>query len=71
MPRISLAGIEEAVGAAQTAGGERLQKAARGFVVPDSFTHGASGPRGRWILQGFCAGRLSERDTFGVPYGQL
>lgn len=63
--------LEEAVGAAQTVGDDRLQKASRGYVVPDSFTHGTSDQRQRWFLKGFRTGRLSDGDTFGMPYGQL
>ena len=34
-------------------GDDRLQKRARGYVVPDSFTHGTSKQRQHWFLQGF------------------
>lgn len=37
--------IEEAMNAASAVGDDRLQKASRGEVVPDSFTHGSSAQR--------------------------
>ncbi len=63
--------IEEAIGAAAIVGDDRLQSATRGRVVPDSFTHGTSEQRTRWFLKGFQTGKLSEGDTFEIPYGVL
>lgn len=37
--------IDEAMNAASAVGDDRLQKASRGEVVPDSFTHGTSAQR--------------------------
>jgi predicted metalloprotease len=61
--------LDEALNAASAVGDDRIQKSARGFVVPDSFTHGTSEQRKRWFLKGFRTGDLSEGDTFGE--GQL
>ena len=58
--------IDEALNAASAVGDDRIQKAARGYVVPDSFTHGTSEQRKRWFYKGFTAGNLDEGDTFGV-----
>lgn len=63
--------IEEAINAAETVGDDRLQKATRGYVVPDSFTHGTAEQRRRWFMKGFQTGQLSEGNAFEVPYGQL
>jgi len=63
--------IESAINAAEIVGDDRLQKSAQGYVVPDSFTHGTAEQRRRWFLRGFRSGRLSEGDTFSVPYSQL
>ncbi len=63
--------IDEALGAAAIVGDDRLQKATRGRVVPDSFTHGTSEQRTRWFLKGFQTGKLADGDTFQIPYGQL
>ena len=41
--------IEQAIGAAQAIGDDRLQRKTQGQVVPDSFTHGSSAQRVRWL----------------------
>jgi uncharacterized protein len=55
---------EEAMNAASAIGDDRLQKQARGYVVPDSFTHGTSEQRMRWFNKGFKSGDLNQGDTF-------
>jgi predicted metalloprotease len=44
--------FDEAMNAASAIGDDRLQKQARGYVVPDSFTHGTSAQRQRWFRKG-------------------
>tara|TARA_R110000868_G_scaffold326917_2_gene587917 strand:+ start:3377 stop:4246 length:870 start_codon:yes stop_codon:yes gene_type:complete len=56
--------IEEALNAANAIGDDRLQKQARGQVVPDSFTHGTSEQRVRWFKTGFDGGDIGRCDTF-------
>jgi len=56
--------IEQALTAASAVGDDRLQKAARGYVTPDSFTHGSSADRMKWFQRGFQGGQLSSCDTF-------
>jgi predicted metalloprotease len=56
--------IEEALNAANAIGDDRLQKQARGQVVPDSFTHGTSEQRVRWFKTGFDSGDVGRCDTF-------
>ncbi|KFX71579.1 metallopeptidase [Pseudomonas taeanensis MS-3] len=56
--------LEEALNAANAIGDDRLQKQARGQVVPDSFTHGTSAQRVRWFKAGFEQGQVSRCDTF-------
>ena len=64
--------IEEALGAAQAVGDDRLQQQGRGYVVPDSFTHGRSEQRARWFRLGFDTGDLSRMmDTFKMDYNSL
>ena len=58
-------------GAAAAVGDDRLQKQARGYVVPDSFTHGTSEQRARWFRRGLETGDLRQGDTFNVPYENL
>ncbi|MEQ1663368.1 MAG: neutral zinc metallopeptidase [Thiobacillus sp.] len=55
---------EEALAAAAGVGDDRLQKQARGYVVPESFTHGSSEQRMRWFNQGMQSGNPSQCDTF-------
>lgn len=57
---------EEAMNAASAIGDDRLQKQARGYVVPDSFTHGTSEQRQRWFNKGFKTGNLEQGDTFNT-----
>lgn len=56
--------LEEALNAASAIGDDRLQKQARGQVVPDAFTHGTSQQRVRWFSTGFETGQPSRCDTF-------
>ena len=57
--------IEGALNAATAIGDDRLQQRARGYVVPDSFTHGTSAQRVKWFQLGFQQGRIEVCDTFG------
>jgi predicted metalloprotease len=64
--------IESALNAAFQIGDDRLQKQARGYVVPDSFTHGTSKQRMRWFQEGFKTGDVSRaRLLFDLPYNEL
>ena len=56
--------LEEALGAAEAVGDDRLQQRAGGGVNPDSFTHGTSEQRADWFAQGDEAGEPSACDTF-------
>jgi len=58
--------IEEAMRAASAVGDDRLQRSSRGYVVPDSFTHGTSEQRVRWFRRGYETGDLSQGDTFNA-----
>lgn len=58
--------IEEALNAASAIGDDRLQQQARGYVTPDSFTHGSAEQRVRWFRRGFASGQLDACDTFAV-----
>lgn len=56
--------IEEAIGAAQAIGDDRLQRQSQGTIVPDSFTHGSSAQRVRWLTTGLKSGQVQACDTF-------
>ena len=55
--------IKEALNAANAIGDDTLQKQARGYVVPDSFTHGTSKQRMSWFMQGYKSGKLNACNT--------
>ena len=64
--------VRSALHAAFEIGDDRLQMEARGYVVPDSFTHGTSKQRIRWFQQGFKTGNVEQaRQLFDLPYNQL
>jgi predicted metalloprotease len=56
--------IEEALNAASAVGDDRLQEQARGYVTPDSFTHGSSAQRVKWFKRGFERGDVASCNTF-------
>jgi predicted metalloprotease len=53
--------VEEGLAAAAAIGDDRLTK---GRVSPDSFTHGTSEQRARWLRQGLSSGDVNSCDTF-------
>ncbi|MGH9253017.1 MAG: KPN_02809 family neutral zinc metallopeptidase [Vicinamibacterales bacterium] len=55
---------EEGLRAAAAIGDDRLQRQTQGHVVPESFTHGSSEQRARWLRRGLDSGRLEACDTF-------
>ncbi len=58
--------LEEAMRAAAAIGDDRLQMQARGYVVPESFTHGTSEQRVRWLRRGLQTGDINQGDTFSA-----
>jgi uncharacterized protein len=58
--------IEEGLTAASAIGDDRLQQQSRGYVTPDSFTHGSSAQRVRWFKIGLQQGDLKSCDTFAA-----
>lgn len=64
--------VDSALNAAFEIGDDRLQRKARGRVVPDSFTHGTSRQRQRWFSDGFKTGDVRRAaQLFELPYGEL
>ena len=63
--------LEEAINAAQKIGDDYLQKNARGYATPESFTHGTSQQRMRWLKKGLSTGDMKLGDTFSPAYNSL
>lgn len=63
--------IDEGLAVASKIGDDYLQKKAYGYTVPDSFNHGTSAQRSRWLKKGISSGDPSLGDTFSVPYNNL
>lgn len=60
-PLLNEGDVEEGLAAAAAIGDDRLTK---GRVSPESFTHGTSEQRARWLRQGISSGTLNACDTF-------
>jgi predicted metalloprotease len=58
--------VDEGLQAASAVGDDRLQMRARGYVVPESFTHGSSAQRARWFRRGLDQGTIGACDTFNA-----
>jgi predicted metalloprotease len=56
--------VEKAVKTAEAIGDDRLQRAAGGRVVPDSFTHGSAAQRVQWLQRGLQGGRVEACNAF-------
>jgi hypothetical protein len=57
---------EEGLGAAAAVGDDNIQKATRGYVSPESFTHGSAAQRVRWFRRGLDTGDLKACDAFAA-----
>jgi hypothetical protein len=55
---------EEGLRAAAAIGDDRLQRQSQGTVVPESFTHGSSEDRVRWLRRGMDSGNMDACNTF-------
>ena len=62
--------LMEAIDCAQKIGDNYLQKKSQGYVQPESFTHGTSAQRMKWLKLGIQTGNMNTT-TFGVPESQL
>lgn len=56
--------IEEALNAASSIGDDRLQSQAKGYIVPETFTHGSSAQRVSWFKRGIQTGEPTQCNTF-------
>lgn len=55
--------IASALRAASAVGDDRLQRAARGYAIPETFTHGTSAERMDWFRRGLNSGRIADCNT--------
>ncbi|MDE6536328.1 MAG: neutral zinc metallopeptidase [Muribaculaceae bacterium] len=63
--------IQNAIDAASKIGDDYLQKKAYGREIPDSFNHGRSEQRVRWLSKGIKTGDVSQGDSFSPAYDSL
>ena len=63
--------VENAVEAASKIGDDYLQRKAYGREMPDSFNHGRSEQRVRWLTKGLSTGNPLGGDTFSPAYSAL
>jgi predicted metalloprotease len=56
--------VEEGLRAAAAIGDDRIQRQSQGYTAPESWTHGSSEMRVRWLRKGLEAGDPSACDTF-------
>jgi len=57
--------VEEGLSAAEAIGDDRLARQAGRRIAPESFTHGSSEERRRWLARGLESGDPDGCDTFG------
>jgi len=58
--------VQEGLTAAAAIGDDTLQRQAQGRVMPESFTHGSSEQRQRWLQKGLSTGDPAACDTFSA-----
>jgi len=63
--------LEEGLEIAARIGDDYLQKQAQGYAVPETFNHGTSAQRARWLKKGFSTGDINKGDTFNLKYNNL
>jgi hypothetical protein len=63
--------IEEGLNAASKIGDDYLQKQAYGYSQPETFNHGRSDQRVKWLKLGASTGDVSRGDTFSPSYSAL
>ena len=63
--------IEEALNVASKIGDDYLQRKAYGREMPESFNHGRSAQRVKWLRAGIETGNSLGGDTYSLPYASL
>ncbi len=61
--------FEKGLRAASAIGDDRLQRISQGYVQPESWTHGSSEQRVKWLRRGLETGNPAACDTFGSATG--
>ena len=65
-PLLEPGDVQEGLGAASAIGDDNLQRAAQGYVAPESFTHGSAKQRSEWLRRGLETGDPAQCDTFAA-----
>ena len=63
--------LEEAIRCAQVIGDNYLQEKARGYSQPETFTHGTSKQRMKWLKLGLSTGDIRKGNTFQCSDAEL
>lgn len=63
--------VDEAINCALVIGDDYLQQRAQGYTVPESFNHGTSAQRKRWLSKGLSTGDMTQANTFELSDSQL
>ena len=63
--------LQEAIDCARVIGDNYLQEKARGYSQPESFTHGTSAQRMKWLKLGLQTGDMNRRDTYSIAEREL
>jgi hypothetical protein len=63
--------LQEAIDCAKKIGDNYLQEKARGYSQPESFTHGTSAQRMKWLKLGFDTGDIRKGNTFQMSDEEL
>ena len=63
--------VDEALDCAKKIGDNYLQEKARGYSQPETFTHGTSAQRSRWLKKGIATGDIRQGNTFQLSESEL
>jgi predicted metalloprotease len=63
---IDASDVESGLRAAAAVGDDQIQKRTQGYVVPETFTHGAADQRLRWFRTGLESGDMRQCNTFAA-----
>ena len=63
--------VEEGLAIAAKIGDDYLQKQTYGRTQPETFNHGTSAQRQKWLKKGLSTGDVRQGDTFSPAYSQL